>query len=227
MVSTPEHLLSRRSMCKRSHHQRSFLFLFQFSSCFIHYLSWHYERNSSFGRLWMIKGHQMKTKRSLHVYYRLLPERTAGEIHTFLLSQCFGGFFVLMHMSSCSQLKRKRYLVLNSGGITLSHKLQRRGPVCIYLWRQAMTVCDLAHDTLNKRFSHSQSTASNSIHCLSMIFSGLITPNHVWFEHVSKLKVQQQGMRWMRKWLARCHALTLVGSKAPHSQWGWGSELEG
>lgn len=97
--------------------------------------------------------------------------------------------------------------------ITLPRNLQR-GPVCIYFCRQARTVCDLALDTLNKNkhFHHSHSAASNSIHCLSINFSGLITSNHVWLRHVSKLKVQQQGMRWMRIWLARCHGLTLASS---------------
>lgn len=90
------------------------------------------------------------------------------------------------------------------------HIILQRGPVCIYLCRQARTVHDPALDTLNKLFHHSQSAASNSIHCLSINFSGLITSNHVWLRHVSKLKVQQQGMRWIRIQLA--HGLPLAGT---------------
>lgn len=69
--------------------------------------------------------------------------------------------------------------------ITLSHKPQRRGPVCIYWWGQAATDCDLAHETFNNHFNHSHCTASNSIRCLSMNFSGLITSNHGQLEYVN------------------------------------------
>lgn len=77
-------------------------------------------------------------------------------------------------------------LWVSSGNwITPSHKPQRRGPVCIYWWGQAMTVCDPAHDTFNNHFNHSHCTASNLIRCLSMNFSGLITSNHGWLEYVN------------------------------------------
>lgn len=73
----------------------------------------------------------------------------------------------------------------SGNGITPSHKPQRRGPVCIYWWGQAMTVCDPAHDTFNNHFNHSHCTASNLIRSLSMNFSGLITSNHGWLEYVN------------------------------------------
>lgn len=95
MAPTPEHLLSRRWMYKKSHHRRCFLFLFQFSTCIIHYLSWHYERNSSFGRLWKIKGHQMKTKRSF-IPMRILQTTTRqncqGDTHLFAEPMLWGFF---------------------------------------------------------------------------------------------------------------------------------------
>lgn len=62
MVPTPQHFLIRRWMCKRSHHWGSFLYLFQFSSCFIHCLAGYYEGSGPIGRLYMIKGQQMETK---------------------------------------------------------------------------------------------------------------------------------------------------------------------